>query len=954
MSYPVAEHARVDSLGQVVSLEGDIQAIITQLRLLPPSPRVLTLPPFSRSLSRAPIATESEARSFVLQAHRTFTRRCEQARSFLLSSPADQPRLVLMNGGCVSARRICISKIAEELAGGNVDEGEQIFNELVRHGVAGLEEPVTPKPVAKLADARPSHGETNHHSDQNLSFREARYVVGGYDELVQPPVDSGDVDNFLESAPEDFSVEHPHHLKPFAVQTATSSVYSQDNGLYDDLSANGDSRGPEHAAGTPQSRRRVVDKQSSPGEAYRSLDTDDHRDSVYARALVDNLDIELRNEADGVVYGKAYAVSIKSNNGGDHHSSPRKVRSIPEFRNRDEASRHRAQTLEHLHTLEQAQDRNRTPLVTTVGISHSPVSPASPVSPVSPSPGLLVFPHKTTQSGESDTGSFAGSGKTCVPSVDHGTDAGLPPQLNKDAGAQVDLVKHYVQPHAQPSEEPPFEPVFPLVEDLIITFLDDGHRYEVFESVVQSYKNGSYPPLPITAAPTYPHSAARSRGRAPNDGVRLTRYSIMTVETDVELVVHSNANYSHYRDTSLASNTNTTPRWPKRKTSLTNSPTLISNAQRFLEFYPLNFKTCLGAQDAFRMMLSGNIPALSLDNVQFSSPLQVYGSWKPVLRTDHGLDSRGRTVDQIIAVGYENGVHKDLFQTIVGQIERLGVKKSGLSKASHVDARYLISNALQSIAQQSPIDDKTADPMAHPSVLAEILVPQIESYLAANESTRLLVLKFDPNMAQTMIELRRIFGDDIFKIATVTKSPQDSSIAAIVSQPSFDNDFATRTRRAEKLDRFFGETVRPTHSSGSSVTSPRPSSSSSKQQISLALPREIDFNVSCTATSFEITDFLSDIRETLISKNHFFETEHKGHSPPPIRRAPSTPRIGGKVPPPLVLGGSRPAAAKSEEKWKGFFDSEEDEIDRVMMPVVTRRVVRKNNSGKAMKWLGLS
>src|SRR5438046_1039824 len=105
--------------------------------------------------------------------------------------------------------------------------------------------------------------------------------------------------------------------------------------------------------------------------------------------------------------------------------------------------------------------------------------------------------------------------------------------------------------------------------------------------------------------------------------------------------------------------------------------------------------------------------------------------------------------------------------------------------------------------------------MPYPSVLAETLVPQIESYLAANESTRLLVIKFDPTMSQTMIELRRIFGEDIFKIATVAKSSQDSSLPTVVSNVVSDNGHsATKTRRSEKLDRFFGETVRTPESSG--------------------------------------------------------------------------------------------------------------------------------------------
>jgi hypothetical protein len=720
MSYPVVEEDRVDSLGQVVSLEGDIQTIITQLRLLPPSPRVLTLPPFARSLSRAPLESESDARGFILQAHRSFTQRCEQARHFLLSSPSDQPRLVLMNGGCVSAKRICISKIAEELAGGNVEEGEQIFNELVSLGVAGLERPTTttvtttaPPTAAAAPEPVDVHntadGETGYRSDRGRSFqRPGRYVEGEYDELVQPPVDSDN--NFLEPSAEDYAADHSRYLKPFAAQTTTSSVYSQDNPLYDDLSTGGDPHNrPENASTTtPRSQRQGYRRPSF--NTGRMAD-DDRREPLYVRTTGDAPDSELQTETDGVVYGKAYAVSLNSN-GSAENATPKKVRSIPDFRNRDKASRHRAKTLQHVRSLEQMEHKNRNRAATVV-----PISPVSPVSPISP-----VFPHKTTQYSESDTGSYnMGPGKSLpyTSYVDQGTDAGVQQRLSKDAGAQANLI----EPSVRRSQELPFEPVFPLVEDLVITFLDGNYHHELFESVIQSYKTGSYPPLPAHLRPypaAGPHGQQQQQQQQQqqplSDGARLTRYSIMTVETDVELIVHSNANYSHYRDASLASNANsnkmTTPRWPKRKASLTNSPKLISNAQRFLEFYPSNFRTCLGAQDAFRMMLSGNIPTMSLDNVPFTSPLQVYGSWKPVLRTDHGLDSRGRTVDQILAVGYEDGVHKDLYQAIVGQIERLGTKKSGLSKSSHVDARYVCFLYYTTSAQEAdnrvPLQDTSS------------------------------------------------------------------------------------------------------------------------------------------------------------------------------------------------------------------------------------------------------
>src|SRR5208282_5075708 len=41
-------------------------------------------------------------------------------------------------------------------------------------------------------------------------------------------------------------------------------------------------------------------------------------------------------------------------------------------------------------------------------------------------------------------------------------------------------------------ESGPFEPVFGVVEDLIIHFKDEASN-ELFESVIQSYKNGTYP-----------------------------------------------------------------------------------------------------------------------------------------------------------------------------------------------------------------------------------------------------------------------------------------------------------------------------------------------------------------------------------------------------------------------------------------------------------------------------
>ena len=48
----------------------------------------------------------------------------------------------------------------------------------------------------------------------------------------------------------------------------------------------------------------------------------------------------------------------------------------------------------------------------------------------------------------------------------------------------------------------------------------------------------------------------------------------------------------------------------------------------------------------------------------------------------------GRIVDQIIALGCEDGVKKDFFFQVSGQVERLGTKRDGLSRSGKIDIRY--------------------------------------------------------------------------------------------------------------------------------------------------------------------------------------------------------------------------------------------------------------------------
>ena len=76
-------------------------------------------------------------------------------------------------------------------------------------------------------------------------------------------------------------------------------------------------------------------------------------------------------------------------------------------------------------------------------------------------------------------------------------------------------------------------------------------------------------------------------------------------------------------------------------------------------------------------------------NTTFHQPPRLTGSGNPFFRNDQNasIGDEGRTVDQIIALGCQDGVKKEFFNQISGQVERLGTKRDGLSRSGKLDLR---------------------------------------------------------------------------------------------------------------------------------------------------------------------------------------------------------------------------------------------------------------------------
>jgi hypothetical protein len=128
--------AEMVKLGGLVALEGNADLIATQLLFLPPSTKILIMPPLADDIETT--GDDFDAKTFVRDVHTAFKNRSETARSFLECSADGQPRLAFLNGGCISAAAICILAICENQTNGDITKAEALFQEILGEGVSGL------------------------------------------------------------------------------------------------------------------------------------------------------------------------------------------------------------------------------------------------------------------------------------------------------------------------------------------------------------------------------------------------------------------------------------------------------------------------------------------------------------------------------------------------------------------------------------------------------------------------------------------------------------------------------------------------------------------------------------------------------------------------------------------------------------------------------------------------
>jgi hypothetical protein len=587
-----------------------------------------------------------------------------------------------MNGGSVSARATCIKKICENITNGDIRKGEVIFNEIVKDGVAGLmkQEEIVEEDVEtnEPDDADGEDVQKVEEMDEDPSVKAMKAAAS---------LDRETADIQQESIEDVASGNHQAsstEQRKAAVQDAKDDVFTSEIGndivrtivtIPTKIERTLEKRntfGPRcpTSATTPvtatPSYTAPVSQQTEDGYDY---DCDDDYDPDLVSPSNDSFCISPKP----AVYGEACVVDVQStrrvkstdrffpSNSGyvDRNSgSPGLLKHAKSAYHlgRPGTSNGRMQKDEY-HAGFQTLSRTTFMRASTTTIKKSPSSGESRSSSIS-------------------TSKIRGY-------VDRGADA-----------------EEVVMNEAE--EITPFEPVFPVIEDLVIHFAHDTPN-DIFEYVLSAYKNGSYPIHPPTPEPQSSSTPASPTSvKVPK--IRPT--SRLTAETDDD-GFHRRHEFDPYADNNYPGGIN---QWPLKHDStrsetsrrdlepptpsLTPPPTARGIAERFCEYSPVNPNSVIGIQNSLRSLLNLHFPAGENGYTQYYYPVcpETDRLWKPVFRNDENasIGSEGRTVDQIIALGCEEGVKKDFFAQVSGQIEKLGMKRDGINRSSRIDLRFVL------------------------------------------------------------------------------------------------------------------------------------------------------------------------------------------------------------------------------------------------------------------------
>lgn len=286
---------------------------------------------------------------------------------------------------------------------------------------------------------------------------------------------------------------------------------------------------------------------------------------------------------------------------------------------------------------------------------------------------------------------------------------------------------------------------------------------------------------------------------------------------------------------------------------------------------------------------------------------------------------------------------------------------------------------MQAYTAQPLANQAHDNPFNNSYLLATLIIPHLETYLALHSEVRFLLLEYPPEHLPTMIALQKLVGVDLMKVAQIVDSKSKDLL-------SFTHLRGTQLNSNYK------------QGAGTRGEAPLPPLSGFSYDITVS---KANFLLTSTASESEITTLISTVHKILSNISSFYAAEEtprkpsakKGkpsplqgtfsafpkvtpglHSPPmspamtsrfgsgpPSTRASSiaeTIKTSRSIKSKLSLGKPKkrsPYADTQSILTVDLSDSEWDLEDRRIMPTLIRKPTpEKGNSRKALKFLGLA
>lgn len=855
---PCLEAQQQNTSGKLIALEGDSEVISTHLRLLPPSQKILIIPPLQSCIGKSCEQRPYNPKEYIKTVHADLTKRLNDARSFLQHTISDQqPRLVFMNGGTLRARAICIENICQNMTLGDIGAAESLFDDLVKDGMAGLLRQETAYQEGDMISEN-TKVEPNQPSSKNINSLEndlgllakmteteglkqfdkiyleeddkIPWTIDGElfsDQLheTRHPRLSESLEFYKNPAEKIVADTKDPIITRLDIEQSTCDKYDQISDFEKrKISLNSEQvLTPKLDESSKHEMHFLRRSAESMPRVSPSFTANNYLTGVYVEDESDNSnELEFFNSDLSLPSTPPKLMESRSHSGvftGDRKSLMNPG-TLPKY---DSSLRRKSSFL-----LPSLNDQNKLNRPQSLEISSPKLySSKSEFPPTT----FLKSPQK------SKSGSFVST-----PHIDGGMET---------------------------SDEELNKPMFGLTEDFIIHFTE-GSTDHILDSVLQSYQDSRYPSF-------------QPSNRSINLSLGIDQSEIPSSPlSELSKSNETSAKYSRMHPPNRSSfdpytSSGNTPSYKKLSpptpsmTPPAISHSLDKNCKKILTFSATSSNGIISVHNCFRRLLSNYLPAGENGYSQYYWPISPEADrlWKPVFGNWNISECllKKTTVDRIIAFGCESDVKDDFKSQISGMVERVGFKKNGESRSGKLDIAYLILQALQN-TNDPAIIQHTFDPFSEPSLIANLIIPQLESYFACNLSTQLLVLHFSSIHIPIIYALRDLLGKNLLKIAGIY-SPLVSTSTMFPPSPVSPKTASTRATIIHSMK--FGKSGNHTISS-ENISIPSTISNVSKIEADVDFSG-FDYKISSLASDDEIIRFVSGIRQSLIEISNFYVPE---------------------------------------------------------------------------------